>query len=75
MSVRLIDRVGMVETILDTVVDWPEPGIVNWPEPISEGSPLHWAVWHGRADVIDVLLERGARLDAKNIKMESYRFI
>ena len=63
---RLIDRVGMVETILDTVVDWPEPGIVNWPEPISEGSPLHWAVWHGRADVIDVLLERGARLDAKN---------
>ena len=60
------DRVGMVETILDTVVDWPEPGIVNWPEPILGGFPLHWAAYHGYVDIVDVLLERGARLDAKN---------
>ena len=65
-ELEMTDRVGMVETILDTVVDWLEPGIVNWPEPITGNFPLHWAVWHGRVDVINVLLQRGAYLDAKN---------
>ena len=61
------DRVGMVEAILDAVADdWSEPGIINWPEPTDGGSPLHWAAFHDRVDTIRVLLQRGARLDAKN---------
>ena len=58
------DRVGMVETILDTVTDWPE--IINWPEPVYGGTPLHWAAIGGYFDVIYALLERGARLDVRN---------
>ena len=60
------DRAGMVETILDTVTNWSEPGIINWPEPVYGGSPLHWAAAKGYADVIDIFLQRGARLDATN---------
>ena len=61
------DRLSMVKTILDTVGNnWPEPGIINWPEPIYGGAPLHWAAVKGYSDVIDFLIERGARLDVKN---------
>ena len=60
------DRVGMVETILDTVIDWPEPGIINWPEPVGGASPLHWAAYYGHTDVIEILLQRGASLTSTN---------
>ena len=66
---EVVDRVDMVETILDTVrtfANWPEPGIINWPTPVAKASPLHWAVFYGRTDVVDVLLQRGASLTSIN---------
>ena len=60
------DRVSMVETILDTVTNWEEPGIINWPEPVSEASPLHWAIFYDRTDVVTILLQRGALTTTTN---------
>ena len=63
---RIPNRIGMIETILDTITTWPEPGIINWPDIVSVDSPLHWAASKGRTDVINVLLKEGANLRVEN---------
>ena len=62
------DRVNMVKAILDAtaLVDWPEPGIINWPTHLAEASPLHFAAFYGRIDVVSVLLEEEASLTSIN---------
>ena len=66
MSPNIKDRASMIETILETVPAWPEPGIINWPEPIHGNSPLHLVALEGYVDVVDVLLQRGASLTSIN---------
>ena len=61
---EMIDRIGMVKTILG--LDGISPDIIQQPEPACGASPLHWAAYRGYVDIVDVLLERGARIDSKN---------
>lgn len=53
----------VVRLLLDAGVD---PSVYN-PEGFhSHGTPLHHAVWSSHADVVRMLVERGARLDIKD---------
>ena len=66
ISPNIKDRANMIETILDSVPDWPEPGIINWPEPIHGNGPLHLAASEGYLDVVDILLQKRASLTSTN---------
>ena len=59
------DLADMIEAILDAVADdWPE--IINLATPVAEASPLHWAVYYGRVDAVNVFIRRGASLTSIN---------
>lgn len=53
----------VVRLLLDAGVD---PSVYNPQGFHSHGTPLHHAVWSSHADVVRMLVERGARLDMKD---------
>lgn len=53
----------VVGLLLDAGVD---PSVYNPEGYHSHGTPLHHAVWSSHADVVRMLVERGARLDMKD---------
>jgi hypothetical protein len=53
---------GLVERVR-AALDEGEAGL---DEPSGYGTPLHWACLWGRSEVVDLLLERGADLAARN---------
>ncbi len=42
-------------------IGWPLTDEGEW-----GGTPLHWAAWHGRSNIVRVLLERGAPVNARD---------
>ena len=38
---------------------------------ISERTPLHWVALEGHIEVVKLLLEHGAKIDSKNIVLET----
>lgn len=58
-----LGHVDVVRLLLDAGVD---PSVYNPEGYHSHGTPLHHAVWSSHADVVRMLVERGARLDMKD---------
>ena len=42
------------------------PGSLDTPDPETGATPLHWAAFRGQVDVVTLLLQRGAKVDARN---------
>jgi ankyrin repeat protein len=56
-------HVGIVALLLDAGED---PSRYNPEGTHAHSTPLHQAVWSGHRDVVELLVERGARLDIKD---------
>ena len=49
-----------------TVLLAQTPDSLDAPEPQERATPLHWAAFGGRANVVSLLLEHGVRINSRN---------
>lgn len=60
-------RLENVRILVQHEADVNEAGPVGdkW-MPFNKGTPMHYAAWSGENDIIDLLIEMGARIDLLN---------
>jgi ankyrin repeat protein len=67
LSLALASQFGHVEIVRLLLEAGQDPNRYNPPGAQSHSTPLHQAVWAGHESIVRLLVERGARLDIKDV--------